>query len=316
MALAGLAASAFLIVLAAPTMAGPVAAVKDKVTFVETGLPSGSQWRVSMNGAARDSHTDTISFVIAAGTYAFTVLHRPGYHASPASGTVVVTGSSSIPVTFDSNGASSTISSNFNAAAIPAGDYLWFSSVFTPTAPIPAAGLSLHVTEGRITFTFANGTTSVWSVPDATVSMTPNVTQATTVFSAAAGRWITTAPSSYTGDTFLAGLALQVPAGGLPGGLKGVNWTADFGFYTSSHHQTFSINWQWSAAVYTNFSSDLNALQVKPVSDNSLSEYANSDHAGTPEAFKTYVTGGATGGGGSNFTGSYSATARVSVPQD
>jgi len=47
---------------------------------------------------------------------------------------------------------------------------------------------------------------------------------------------------------------------------------------------------------------------VKPVDDNRASAYQNSDHAGTPENFTPYVVGGATGGGGSNFTGSYSGT--------
>ena len=53
---------------------------------------------------------------------------------------------------------------------------------------------------------------------------------------------------------------------------------------------------------------------MKPVDDNQASVYQNSDHAGTPENFKSFVTGGARGGGGSNFTGSYSATAAVSCP--
>lgn len=65
---------------------------------------------------------------------------------------------------------------------------------------------------------------------------------------------------------------------------------------------------QWGASVYTSFDTDYNALGVKPVDDNKASEYKNSDHAGTPENFKPFVTGGATGGGGSNYTGSYSAT--------
>src|SRR5439155_361606 len=38
---------------------------------------------------------------------------------------------------------------------------------------------------------------------------------------------------------------------------------------------------------------------------------SNSDHAGTPEAFKPYVIGGARGGGGSNYTGSLSGTVAV-----
>ena len=60
--------------------------------------------------------------------------------------------------------------------------------------------------------------------------------------------------------------------------------------------------------VYTTFDTTYNELGVKPVDDNQASQYKNSDHAGTPENFKAYVIGGATGGGGSNFTGSYSGT--------
>jgi hypothetical protein len=48
---------------------------------------------------------------------------------------------------------------------------------------------------------------------------------------------------------------------------------------------------------------------VKPVDDTKASaSYQNFDHAGTPESFKPYVIGGAMGGGGSNYTGSYSGT--------
>ncbi len=57
-----------------------------------------------------------------------------------------------------------------------------------------------------------------------------------------------------------------------------------------------------------NFGADYNSLGVKPVDDNKASQNKNSDHAGTPENFKSFVIGGARGGGGSNFTGSYSGT--------
>jgi len=71
------------------------------------------------------------------------------------------------------------------------------------------------------------------------------------------------------------------------------------------------IQWKWAAAVYTQFDLENNALGVKPVDANEGSLYANSDHAGTPEYFKTFVIGGARGGGGSNYTGSYSGTPSV-----
>jgi hypothetical protein len=67
--------------------------------------------------------------------------------------------------------------------------------------------------------------------------------------------------------------------------------------------------------VYTNFSSNYNALGVKPTDDNDASIYHNSDHAGTPENFKPFVIGGARGGGGSNYTGSYSGTGGITCPR-
>jgi hypothetical protein len=61
-------------------------------------------------------------------------------------------------------------------------------------------------------------------------------------------------------------------------------------------------------------SSDFEA-GAKPVDDKVQNPYLNADHAGTPENFKSYVIGGATGGGGSNYTGGYSGTVSVRCPR-
>ena len=66
-----------------------------------------------------------------------------------------------------------------------------------------------------------------------------------------------------------------------------------------------------AAAVYRRFSTDRNAFKVKPIDGTTLNPYANTDKAGTPEAFKGYVTGGACGTGGSNYTGTYSLPGTV-----
>ena len=142
-------------------------------------------------------------------------------------------------------------------------------------------------------------------MPDATVTFDPTATSATTTFSG--GMWVTRAPSSgLAGNTFLSGLSYQVPAN-LPGGITNVTWSGTVTIDTPG----VSLNWQWAAAVYRTFSSNYNVLGVKPVDDGTASQYQNSDHAGTPESFKAFVTGGATGGGGANFTGGLSGTARV-----
>jgi hypothetical protein len=157
----------------------------------------------------------------------------------------------------------------------------------------------------KIDFT-ANGTSYDLSVPDATITFSPTATQASTTFDVGSNTWQTTVPLNPGGNVFLAGLALPVP-NGLPGGVNPVTWTATFQADTAG----LSVNWQWATAVYTTFGSDYNADQVKPVDSNQLSVYKNSDHAGTPEAFRSSVVGGARGGGGSNFTGSYSGTGKV-----
>jgi hypothetical protein len=196
----------------------------------------------------------------------------------------------------------SSITSNFNGTPIDAGDTIWFNSVLKVHG-LGSDPVTIGFT-GSIAFT-ANDTPYVISVPSAIVNFTPGVTVATTIF--CNGTWVTTVPLSHlSGKVFLDGFALQAPVpDGFPGGIKDITWQGTFFSLTPG----LSIQWQWAAAVYPTFSPDYNALGVKPVDDNKASAYQNSDHAGTPENYRAYVTGGATGGGGSNFTGSYSGTA-------
>jgi hypothetical protein len=103
-------------------------------------------------------------------------------------------------------------------------------------------------------------------------------------------------------------VAFPVPCpNGLPGSIHPVAWTASF--FASKPGAT--VDWTWSAAVYTSFSTSYNTLGVKATDSNQYPPYMNSDHAGTPENFKPFVVGGATGGGGSNYTGSLCSTHSV-----
>jgi hypothetical protein len=194
----------------------------------------------------------------------------------------------------------SVISSNFNGTKIAAGSTLWFNSVLKVSG-LGSSPVTIHVDHATITSSAFD-----IAVPDANITFSPMATVATTTFDAATNTWNTTVPTGLGGNTFLDGVALALP-GGLSGGLNPVTWSANFTTDTPG----VSLQWQWASAVYTSFSSDSNALNVKPVDANSASAYHNSDHAGTPEAFKAFVVGGARGGGGSNFTGSYSATKAV-----
>lgn len=194
--------------------------------------------------------------------------------------------------------ASTANASNFNGTPIPSGDYIWFNANFTASG-IPSTGATISFQGSTIKFE-----NTTLTAPNAQIMFSTSVTCATTSFSN--NLWTTIVPISGSDEIFLSGLAFLVPSGGLPGGINPVTWTGTF----TSNKPGVSVNWKWGAAVYTTFSTDYNSLGVKPTHSNSCS-YHNSDHAGTPENFKSFVTGGARGGGGSNLTGSWSGTVSV-----
>jgi RHS repeat-associated protein len=199
----------------------------------------------------------------------------------------------------------SSIVSNFNGTSIAAGNYIWFNAVIKPSG-IGSSPVRIFLRNQTVRFS-ANGVSYNLSVPDSTITFSSSNTTSTVKINTLANEWLVNTKSGLSGNYFMAGLPFPVPAGGLPGGINPVTWTGTF--YTDTSGVT--LNWQWAAAVYTKFSSNLGSLGVKPIDASSGSPYNNSDHAGTPESFKTSVTGGARGGGGSNYTGSYSGTACV-----
>jgi hypothetical protein len=202
----------------------------------------------------------------------------------------------------------SSIAANFNPTPIPAGSTVWFNASFQAGNLPNGATVNLHVVNESISFT-ANGTAYNVAVPNGVIALTPGATSASTSFDPTDNDWDVSAPTGGAGNVFMGGVAVPVPSG-LPGGIQNVTWTASFWSDTNN----ITVNWHWGAAVYKSFSTDYNALGVKPVDNNNLSVYKNGDHAGTPEAYKAFVVAGATGGGGNNFTGNSSPNKGV-TPQ-
>jgi hypothetical protein len=199
----------------------------------------------------------------------------------------------------------SSITGNFNGTPIAAGSTVWLNSVIKVSG-VGADPVTVHVRQATVSsaqFTVA--------VPDTAITFSSTAAAASTMFDAGSNTWLTTVPTSYQGNVFLAGAVLPA-GGGLAGGIKPVTWQGDFTTDTPG----ITVQWKWAAAVYSSFSGDYNAVGVKPVDGSFANPYANSDHAGTPENFKSLVIGGATGGGGSNFTGSYSATKAVTPSEE
>ena len=206
--------------------------------------------------------------------------------------------------------AATTVSTNFNATALAAGNTVWFVSRLKVSG-LGASITTIYARQASISFT-ANGTPYTISVPDARVIFDPAASTTTTSYDAVTGRWITRVSSgNNTKNVFASGAALTVPVGGLPGGISNVTWTATL----TVDQPGVTFTWNWAAAVYTSFNASFNALGVKPVDGSSQNPYNNNDQAGTPENYKSSVTAGATGNGGSNYTGTWTANHTVTPCQ-
>jgi hypothetical protein len=116
------------------------------------------------------------------------------------------------------------------------------------------------------------------------------------------GRWITTVnPNDLSDEIFFDGNALPVDSNISGGGQATLTYT------TTSSDNNLKFDWQWSAAAYT-FWPGNNQAQILA--------YHHSDHAGTPEnrQVQQSLIQGPRGGGGSNFTGSWSGTGHGACP--
>jgi hypothetical protein len=185
----------------------------------------------------------------------------------------------------------------FNATPIAQGNTIWFPAALQLTGNGSKTPSSVYFTGQTITLG-DNGLT--YAVPNGTVVFSSTGPFGTTYDPTGSGTWTTTVPLGTSGNTLFAAVPIPVPAGGLPGGVKPVTWQGQI----SSNVHGLTAHWQWGAAVYTTFGSGPNytGLNVTSTDGSGL-------NAGTPTAFEPYVIGGARGGGGSNYTGSWSATA-------
>jgi hypothetical protein len=116
------------------------------------------------------------------------------------------------------------------------------------------------------------------------------------------GRWVTTLnPNNLFDEIFFDGQAVPVDANITGGGSATLSYT------TKSTDNNLAFDWQWSAAAYT-FWPGNNQAEILP--------YHQSLHAGTPlnPAVQQSLIQGPRGGGGSNYTGSWSGTGNGACP--
>jgi len=208
-----------------------------------------------------------------------------------------------------------TNSSNFNGTSVAAGNYLWFNANLDKVSSVPSGGVTIYFTNGNISFT-AGGTPYSIPVPNAQITFSTTATCSSTTFDSATNTWITTVPLSGDDEIFLTGVAYQLP-GTLAAGANPVNFTGTYS--TSPSAPGLSVQMEWSVAAYSSFTTNYNQLGVKAGHQTACGQN-NGDHAGTPEGvnssdipWKDFLINGPRGGGGSNFTGSWSGQLNVQI---
>ncbi|HKR27531.1 MAG TPA: choice-of-anchor D domain-containing protein [Acidobacteriaceae bacterium] len=201
-----------------------------------------------------------------------------------------------------------------NLPNIAQGSTIWFAAVVNNLKGLPAnQQVKLYMTNGSISFT-ANNTQYTVPVPNAVVTLNSSISGSkSTVYDLTNTRWNTNiASTNLTGNTFVTGVAFQVPVA-FPAGIQNVTWSGAF----STDTPGITLQWQWNAQVYTQFSQTYatstsnNVLGVN--AEDGSADAFGTDPAGTPETYKPNATFGATDGYFSAASGVVPTVAQVSV---
>lgn len=197
------------------------------LTFQETGLPTGTQWSVSIDGNSQSSNfTPTVFFWGVYGLLTYRVNQVPGYYVTPSNvSTVDVAGTNvTVPITF--------VQSATRGFLPPAPNKLVFLSDGLPTDMPFTVQLDPGLTEtgSSPTFTLPNGTYnySISGLP----GFVPGIVSGTVNLTANGSVLVPFAPQLYP---------VAVREVGLPSGTSWSPTVGDFGGATTSPEVVFDL---------------------------------------------------------------------------
>ena len=196
----------------------------------------------------------------------------------------------------DTNPDVCAIENNFNNQAT-SGSTIWFSASADITPRESASPTTVFFTGQSVNLQLQgrNGIPVSVPAPNAELVFSSSATTETTTFTG--GKWVTTVPVGYAGNVFIGGVAYQAPSG-----VNLANAKADWEGVFSGTTVSFTLQWQWGAAVYSGLgtatlgsSAFYNALGIKPT-DASTTAFNDNNFAGTPENFVANFQSSLTGG--------------------
>ncbi|MGH7619192.1 MAG: hypothetical protein ACREPM_18380 [Gemmatimonadaceae bacterium] len=266
------------------------------VTLTQLSAPPGTQLDSNLaTGGVGNSAPDVKTI----GPSVTVVVDANAYHGDVVSfwnSAVVTPPACTIPSVTISN-------TSWNKFSIPNGKspVVWVHAHIGKPAGVPTNSISsVLFTGGSLSL---DGTS--YSLPDGLLTFDPSApTNPSTSFNSGANRWETIVnPTQLSDEIFFTGAAIPVT----PDVADGAK--ATWSFSVQSGVPNLSFSWQWSGAVYTYWPSNWNDALIQP--------YHSNNHAGTPlnVTVQKSLIQGPRGGGGSNFTGSWSATGTGSCPQ-
>lgn len=199
----------------------------------------------------------------------------------------------------------SSISEKFKDFPLAEGDYIWFSSQME-NVNLPVLPATIYVDADTIRFS-AYGTDYEVPVPGAVIHFSEdNSDWTTTSYDEVNQRWVTSVSiEHFNKKLFITGVPFQIPSGGLPAELDPVTWS----MAATTDVVDLDFKWSWGAAVYSNFTTDLQNIGVKPVEDDKFNPYQDNHYkAAAPIFFVDDLKPGGTGDGGNKYTGSPSGS--------
>ncbi len=126
------------------------------VRFLESGLPSGTGWSVTLGSTVNESTTPTVGFLSPNGSFAFAVSAPQGYLAEPAAGTATITGGAAeLPIDFVPT-SSTDYPVEISESGLPEGSP-WHATVGGTVTSTTSSTLSLWEANGTYPYTVSPG---------------------------------------------------------------------------------------------------------------------------------------------------------------
>ncbi len=210
------------------------------VVFREGGLPGGTQWSVSLQGAVEDSVTSSVAFNEPNGTYTYRAGSVVAHTPSPAAGSVTVEGRNTTVPIYYYNGTNrvplgtalalgNPVSSNCTALAradgicVTAGDQLFTVTVESSTIDLGNVLFGLKTPTGA---TFHNSLAGGFSVENIL-----GLSEANYSVPAGAGLAMTVTWTNYTGNANASTPLTSIMTIVIDTGISSADWTPGQGDY-------------------------------------------------------------------------------------